>query len=115
MGSLALLQSLKESILGQASVKTIYGEPISSHGKTIIPVAKITYGYGAGAGTGGMGDASARGEGGGGGGGVRAMPIGVFEVSDQSTRFVPITDRRKLSGALLVGIAFGIWLGWRRR
>jgi hypothetical protein len=26
MGSLALLQSLKESILGQASVKTIYGE-----------------------------------------------------------------------------------------
>ena len=95
MGSLALLQSLKESILGQASVKTIYGEPISSHGKTIIPVAKITYGYGAGAGTGGMGDASARG--------------------DQSTRFVPITDRRKLSAALLVGIAFGMWMGWRRR
>jgi len=48
MGSLALLQSLKESILGQASVKTIYGEPISAHGKTIIQVAKIMYGYGAG-------------------------------------------------------------------
>ena len=51
MGSVALLQSLKESILAQASVKTIYGEPISAHGKTIIPVAKIMYGYGAGAGT----------------------------------------------------------------
>src|ERR1700731_4196468 len=69
MGSVALLQSLKESILGQASVKTIYGEPISAHGKTIIPVAKIMYGYGAGAGNGGVGDTRAPGEGGGGGGG----------------------------------------------
>jgi len=64
MSSLALLQSLKESILSQANVKAIYGEPIAAHGKTVIPVAKIMYGYGAVAGTGGVGDASARGEGG---------------------------------------------------
>ena len=115
MGSLALLQSLKESILGQASVKTIFGEPILSQGKTIIPVAKIMYGYGAGAGTGGVGDASARGEAGGGGGAVRAVPVGVIEVSIHQTRFVPITDRRKLTGALLAGIGLGMWLGWRRR
>lgn len=115
MSSLALLQSLKESILSQASVKAIYGEPISAHGKTVIPVAKIMYGYGAGAGTGGVGDTSARGEGGGGGGGVRAIPVGVVEVSDQQTRFVPITDRKKLTGAVLAGIGFGIWLGWRTR
>ena len=83
MSSLALLQSLKESILSQANVKAIYGEPIAAHGKTVIPVAKIMYGYGAGAGTGGVGDSSARGEGGGGGGGVRAIPVGVIEVSDQ--------------------------------
>ena len=83
MGSLALLQSLRESVLSQASVKAIYGEPISAHGKTVIPVAKIMYGYGAGAGTGGVGDSSARGEGGGGGGGVRAIPVGVIEISDQ--------------------------------
>ena len=115
MGSLALLQSLKESVLGQASVKTVYGEPISAQGKTVIPVAKITYGYGAGAGTGGVGDTSARGEGGGGGGGVRAVPVGVIEVSDQPTRFVPITDRTKLTGAVLAGIGIGMWLGWQRR
>jgi uncharacterized spore protein YtfJ len=114
MGSLALLQSLKESILGQANVKAIYGEPISAHEKTIIPVAKIVYGYGAGAGAGGMGDTSTRGEGGGGGGGVRAVPVGVIEVSNQRTRFVPITDRKKLTGALLVGIGFGVWLAWSR-
>ncbi len=69
MSSLALLQSLKESILSQANVKAIYGEPVAVHGKTVIPVAKIIYGYGAGAGTGGVGASSARGEGGGGGGG----------------------------------------------
>ena len=115
MGSLALLQSLKESVLGQASVKSVYGEPISAQGKTIIPVAKIMYGYGAGAGTGGVGDTSARGEGGGGGGGVRAVPVGVIEVSDQPTRFVPITDRKKLNGAVLAVIGIGMWLGWQRR
>jgi uncharacterized spore protein YtfJ len=115
MGSVALLQSLKEGILGQASVKTIYGEPIPAHGKTIIPVAKVMYGYGAGAGTGGMGETSARGEGGGGGGGVRAIPVGVIEVSTQQTRFVPISDRRKLTAAALGGVVLGAWLGWRRR
>ena len=116
MSSQALLQSLKENILSQANVKAIYGEPISAQGKTIIPVAKIIYGYGAGAGTGSVGDTSARGEGGGGGGGVRAIPVGVIEISDQQqTRFVPITDRKKLTGAVLVGIVLGMWLAWRRR
>jgi uncharacterized spore protein YtfJ len=115
MSSLALLQSLKESILTQANVKAVYGEPISAQGKTVVPVAKIIYGYGAGAGTGGIGDSHARGEGGGGGGGARAIPVGVIEISDQPTRFVPISDRRKLTGAVLAGIGLGLWLGWRRR
>jgi len=56
MSTQALLQSLRESILSQASEKAIYGEPISAHGKTVVPVAKIMYGYGAGAGTGGVCD-----------------------------------------------------------
>ncbi len=115
MSTLAVLQSLKESILSQASVKAIYGEPISASGKTVIPVAKVTYGYGAGAGTGGVGDTSARGEGGGGGGGVRAIPVGVIEISDQQTRFVAITDRKKLAAGVLAGIVLGTLLGWRTR
>src|SRR5579864_435932 len=113
MSSLALLQSLKESILSQANVKAIYGEPIAAQGKTVIPVAKIMYGYGAGAGTGGVGDSSARGEGGGGVGGVRAIPVGVIEVSDEQTRFVPISDRKRLAGAVLAGMGLGMLLGWR--
>jgi uncharacterized spore protein YtfJ len=115
MGSVALLQSLRDSILGQAGVKAVYGEPISAQGKTVIPVAKLMYGYGAGAGTGGVGNSSAQGEGGGGGAGVRAVPVGVIEVSDQGTRFIPITSRKKLAGAILAGAFLGIIMGWRRR
>jgi uncharacterized spore protein YtfJ len=114
MGSVAVLQSLKEGILGQVSVKTIYGEPIAAHGKTIIPVGKIMYIYGASAGSGGVGDSSARGEGGGGGGGARVVPLGVIEISEQQTTFVPITSRKKLTGVLLGGIGLGMLLGWRR-
>ena len=115
MSSVALLQSLKENILGQAGVKTIYGEPISAQGRTVIPVAKVAYGYGAGAGTGGVGNASAQGEGGGGGCGVRAVPVGVIDVSDQGTVFVPITSRKKIGIAVIAGIGLGIVLGFRKR
>ena len=115
MASLALLQSLKESILSQANVKAVYGDPIEAQGKTVIPVAKIIYGYGAGAGTGGMGDTRARGEGGGGGGAARAIPIGVVEISGQQTRFVPITDRKKLTGAVMTGLMLGMFIRWLRR
>lgn len=80
MGSLALLQSLKESVLGDANVKAIYGDPISAHEKTIIPVAKITYGFGGAQAPEASAKRNTRGEGGGGAGGVRAVPIGVIEV-----------------------------------
>lgn len=114
MSSIAILQSLRESIVA-ANVKAVFGEPIAAQGKTVIPVAKVIYGYGGGAGTGGVGDSGAQGEGGGGGGGARAVPVGVVEISDKLTRFIPITDRRKLAGAVAMGIGVGMWLGWRRR
>jgi uncharacterized spore protein YtfJ len=55
MSTLSVLQSLKESILSQASVKAIYGEPIAAQGKMVIPVARIMYDYGGGSATGGVG------------------------------------------------------------
>lgn len=115
MSSLAILQTLKESVLAQANVKAIYGEPISAQEKTIIPVAKIAYGFGAGAGSGGARESGPKGEGGGGGGGARAIPVGVIEVTAQQTRFVPITDRKRMAGAVALGVLLGMWLGRRRR
>src|SRR5499433_916663 len=105
MSSLTLLQSLHENLSTRAQVKSVFGDPVSAGDKTIIPVAKIAYGFGAGAGTGGMGDTRPSGEGGGGGGGVRAIPIGVFEVSPHGTRFIPIHDRKKTVATLLLGAA----------
>ncbi|HLV87708.1 MAG TPA: spore germination protein GerW family protein [Candidatus Sulfotelmatobacter sp.] len=114
MSGVAILQSLKESIL-TANVKAVYGDPVAAEGKTIIPVAKIVYGFGGGSGTGGLGNSS-RGEGGGGGGGARAVPVGVIEISDQQTRFVPIaTDRRKLAAAVAMGVGIGLWFVRLRR
>jgi uncharacterized spore protein YtfJ len=115
MGSQTLLQSLHENLGTRAQVKSVFGDPISAEGKTIVPVAKVAYGFGGGSGTGGVGQSSARGEGGGGGGGVRVVPVGVIEVSNQPTRFVPISDRKKLGGAVLAGVVLGLLLARRRR
>jgi uncharacterized spore protein YtfJ len=115
MSSLTLLQSLHENLSTRAQVKSVFGDPVSAGEKTIIPVAKIAYGFGAGAGTGGMGETRPKGEGGGGGGGVRAVPVGVFEVSATDTRFVPVHDRKKALGTLLLGAALGLLFAKRKR
>lgn len=106
MGSVGIIEALRDSLVRHTGVSTLYGDPIEAQGKTIIPVAKIAYGFGAGAG-------NARGPenaGGGGGGGVRALPLGVIEVSPLRTRFVPISDRKKLAAAAVAGVFFGRFL-----
>jgi len=111
MASVAIIEALRESFVSHTDVKTLFGDPIEAHGKTIVPVAKVAYGFGAGAG-------NARGQdnaGGGGGGGVRAKPVGVIEISNAGTRFVPITDRKKLAGTLLGGMFLGMVVRWLRR
>jgi uncharacterized spore protein YtfJ len=115
MSSLTLLQSLHENLASRAQVKSVFGDAVTAGEKTIIPVAKIAYGFAAGAGTGGMGETRPKGEGGGGVGGVRAVPVGVFEVSARETRFVPIHDRKKTVGTLLLGAVLGLLFAKRKR
>ena len=110
---------LRDGIIAHSDVKAVFGEPVTADGRTIIPVAKITYGFGGGGGTNRMSPRNPEGspggqEGGGGGGGVRAVPVGVIEVSGQGTQFIPISDRRKLAAAAFGGLMFGMILGWRR-
>jgi len=103
-------RSFVDELRDRASVETVYGEPIESHGKTVIPVARIAYGVGGGLGSGSEG----QGEGAGGGGGLTASPVGALEVTDGETRFVRFADRRRLGGALLAGLVLGLLLGRRR-
>jgi uncharacterized spore protein YtfJ len=71
MNAMDLLQKIGETLGSTATVKSIFGEPIHTNGKTVVPVAKVAYGFGGGAGAGKAGrNEDRQGEGGGGGGGV---------------------------------------------
>jgi uncharacterized spore protein YtfJ len=106
-----LLSSIIGRIGDTASVKSIYGEPITAHGRTIIPVARVACGFGGGAGTRRQSDQ----EGEGGGGGLVALPVGVFDVSESGTRFIPLHDRRKLAAIGFASFCFGVILTATRR
>ena len=108
-------KSIIERLQASASVKNVYGDAISSEGRTIIPVARIRYGFGAGLGPGSKDEIKTEGgEGAGGGGYVAARPIGVIEITKEETKFIPIRDETRLVGALLVGVFLGLLFARRR-
>lgn len=106
-----------ETIREHTGVGAVYGEPVEREGRTVVPVASVAYGFGGGFGEGSSGDTSGEdgntssGSGGGGGGGVVAKPIGALEIADEHTRFVRFDDRKRLFGAVALGIALGWLLG----
>jgi uncharacterized spore protein YtfJ len=105
MNASDLLQRLGELFGSAATVKSVFGEPIHTNGKTVVPVAKVAYGFGAGFGTGRHGPhMDSQGEGGGGGGGVRAFPAGALEITDQGTRFVPFRARGSCHSLIRCGL-----------
>jgi len=95
----------------RAAVKTVFGEPYQVNGRTIIPVAKVSYGFGFGAGRGnakinGANESGGGGEGGGGGGRVSVRPVAVVEMSGTETRLKPIVDVTRLA---IAGMALLAW------
>jgi uncharacterized spore protein YtfJ len=114
-----LIEGAVEHLQTSASVKTVYGAPITAEGKTVIPVAKVAYGFGAGSGSGthnkrkaGNGKQPVEGEGEGAGGGVAARPVGVVEISEAGTKFVQFGATKKLAFTALIGAGIGAVLGW---
>jgi uncharacterized spore protein YtfJ len=99
--------------LQATGVRTVYGEPVAAHGRTIIPVARVAYGFGSGAGLSANNDLTPHGEGAGGGGGVLATPVGVVEIAEDHTRFLRFEEWRPLAAAAAVGLCVGIVLGKR--
>lgn len=116
MNATDLLQKFGETFGSTATVKSVFGEPINAHDRTVVPIAKVAYGFGGGFGSGkGAADAARQGEGGGGGGGVRAYPAGALEISDSGVRFVPFVDYRLAAIAFAAGALLGSLLLTRRR
>lgn len=114
-----LLQAIAERLHSSSSIHTIYGDPIEAQGKTLIPVAKVSYGFGGGAvGTNSLDCADKQPpgntvEGGGGGGGVRMVPLGMLEVTPQQTRFLPFGGGKRMLAAMAVGLVVGLLMGRR--
>jgi uncharacterized spore protein YtfJ len=106
-----LFESIVEPLQRSAAVKSVFGDAIPAQGKTIIPVARIGYGFGGGGGKGVRHEVPD--EGSGGGGGVMAIPLGVFEVTDTQTRFIPLHEKRKVVAGALIGFCLGVL--WARR
>ena len=115
-----VIKSITDRIHDTASVKNVYGDPIVAQGKTVIPVAQVKYGFGGGGGQEGEpsnpendGQASRGRMGGGGGGGALVKPIGVVEITDEGTRYIPFGQGRRIAAAIAVGMLVGMC--WSRR
>ena len=116
-----IFRSVAERLQTSAGVKTVFGDPASAEGKTIIPVARVRYGFG-----GGGGSAPHRGSepgsedqqealGGGGGGGIEVTPIGLIEITAGETRYISFEGRRRIVRTLVIGALLALFLLRRRR
>jgi len=108
-----ILQTMGDRIYGTSGVKTMYGSPIVIEGKTFIPVGRVAYGFGAaGNSVSGMNatDDIPGGQGSGVGGGIVAHPVGVIEITESRTRFIPFRDNRKIIWGVVFGLCVGLWV-----
>ncbi|WP_432193662.1 GerW family sporulation protein [Streptomyces sp. bgisy027] len=106
--SVTLLERLAERLGGRASVAAVYGDPVTAHGITVIPVAKVAYGFGGG--TGRTVEGAKAGDGGGGGGGVEVRPLGYIEIRDGVTAYRPVRDPWKDVVLPLAAVALALTL-----
>jgi uncharacterized spore protein YtfJ len=107
----AEIQTLLDSFADmrkKANVNAVFGKPVTTENRTVIPVAEIGYGFGMGFGQGPAAEEETEeetGEGGGGGGGVKARPLAIVEMTPEGTWVKPIVDEQKvtLAGVMLSG------------
>jgi uncharacterized spore protein YtfJ len=119
----AEIQKLLEALADlreKADVDACFGEPVTIEGRTVIPVAKVTYGFAMGIGRAAAAEEETAGEsegqaaeaadGGGnsgaGGGAMLAQPFAVVEVTPEGTRVQAIIDEQKVT------LAAGLLAGW---
>ncbi len=87
---------------GSASVKRVFGEPVTRGDVTVIPVAKVS---GGGGGGGGKQEGEHPSEGTGGGFGLGVTPAGVFVIKDSEVRWQPVIDvNRIILGGQLIAL-----------
>ena len=111
-GSVKIAKTLR--LLGDhlqvgTSVRNVYGDPVKVGGRTVIPIARVSYGFGAG----GSEEVKSERGGSGAGAGMSARPVGALEITESGTRFIPFIDPTRLGMALVVGFLIGLTIGRR--
>lgn len=97
----------------KTNVNACFGEPVTVGGRTVIPVASVSYGFGMGAEQGPPSEAESSTTEATGpyGGGMKSSPLGVIEVTREETRIEPVVDEQKVVlTAMLVGAWSVFWL-----
>lgn len=115
-----LVDQLKR-LVEHVGVRAVFGEPIQAHGRTLVPVAKVTYGFGFGGGQRhrheqdeDQEEEREHDQGGGGGAGGVARPVAVVEIRDDRTRVLPVWDANRLALAALAVVAWAVFWATRR-
>jgi len=103
----AMLHTIGEQISATANVRTVYGDPVVTADRTVVPIAKVSYAFGAGGATGRDPQAKEGHGGGGGGARVSAHPCGALEISREGTRFVAFPNYAAAGAAFAAGFALG--------
>jgi len=115
------LQATMEKFLQAASVEAVYGKPVESGDKLIIPAAEVLSGIGVGMGSGGGSNeqdesqkANFGGGGGGGGGGrVFSRPVAVIIAAPERVRVEPVVDVTKIALAVFTTLGFMVGMALR--
>ena len=98
-----VISGLAEKVGARANVHTVFGEPITHGGVTVIPVAKVRWAFGGGGGSGEKQETHQSGSGSGGGGGAQSSPLGYIEITDSGAEYRPIKDLAAMWPAFLGG------------
>jgi len=88
-----------------ANVNAVFGQPVQVGEKTVIPIASVSYGFGLGFGEQEEQDGEVN-LGGGGGAGAVAKPLGLVEITPESTRVETVVDEQRVIRA---GMLLGAW------
>lgn len=100
------LRATAEDVVGAMTARTVFGEPVTAGGKTVVPAARVRGGFGGG---GGGGEKKAKeGSGMGLGYGISARPVGAFVIDGGGgVRWMPAIDPvRMFAMGCLVAIAY---------
>jgi uncharacterized spore protein YtfJ len=103
-GLAGIMASLAERVGAHSGATAVFGDPVESDGRTIIPVAQSMWGSGAGSGT-----SDAEGTGSGAGGGAVSRPLGYIDLSAHGATYVPL-QRPWQDAKLILAWAVAVWL-----